>query len=169
MDFNPDTWGTVAEWVGGVGTTAAFIATFVVILRDAKQRRRQQARKIAFYVEDQLLADLRGGGTVTYSNFTVANLSDEPIYDVRILAEPRGEYRNNVRSVRHLQPGDKLAYSVEWSTNALLAPALFRDNSGRRWHRDSRGELHELGLLRRKLWTQSMKISRSEQSEIFAD
>lgn len=27
MDFNPDTWGTVADWVAGLGTTAAFIVT----------------------------------------------------------------------------------------------------------------------------------------------
>lgn len=36
MDFNPDTRGTVADWVGGLGTIAAFLAPALVINRDAK-------------------------------------------------------------------------------------------------------------------------------------
>jgi hypothetical protein len=43
------TWGTVGQWVGGIGTTLAFTATFYVIRRDAKVRRYAQARKIIFY------------------------------------------------------------------------------------------------------------------------
>lgn len=47
-DFNPGIWGTVADWVGGLGTTAAFVAAVIVIGKDANVRRLAQARKVAY-------------------------------------------------------------------------------------------------------------------------
>jgi hypothetical protein len=52
MDFNPDTWGTVADWVGGLGTTAAFLAAVVVITKAAKVRKIAHARRVVFVSED---------------------------------------------------------------------------------------------------------------------
>jgi hypothetical protein len=52
MDLNPDTWGTFADWVGGIGTTLAFLATAAIIYRDSKVRREAQARKIAYYFRE---------------------------------------------------------------------------------------------------------------------
>jgi hypothetical protein len=73
MDFNPDTWGTVADWVGGTGTTLAFLATAYVVWRDAKVRREAQARKVAYYLREvdraptKLWANIRSGG---FTRFT---------------------------------------------------------------------------------------------------
>lgn len=58
MDFNPNTWGTVAEWVGGLGTAAAFLITAFVVYRDAKVRRMAQVRKVVFTVETLDLAPI---------------------------------------------------------------------------------------------------------------
>jgi hypothetical protein len=52
MVFNPDTWGTVADWVGGLGTTPAFLATAYGITCDVKVRRESQARKVAYYCQE---------------------------------------------------------------------------------------------------------------------
>jgi hypothetical protein len=49
---DPKVWGTVAQWVGSLGTTSAFFATFYVILKDAKVRRQAQASHVAYYLTD---------------------------------------------------------------------------------------------------------------------
>lgn len=147
MDFNPDTWGTVAEWVGGLGTTAAFLITAIVVYRDTKVRRESQARQVAYIVRKPagyIYASLQGKEIpVTY---VISNMSPEPIYDV--LQYTRGHLPGHMSLIHHL---DVLLPTAEFEIpqqdfNRKDPPLLcFRDNSGHRWLRSVSGYVHPAG------------------------
>lgn len=149
MDFNPDTWGNVAEWVGSVGTTLAFVATFIVIRRDADVRRRAQARKVVFVYDHvnakPILLDkskLKGPQTIFELEFdqkerrlAVMNLSDEPIYDVYFRG--RRQSASFIKGKNILLPNDK--FEVVLPAHHPIPVVHFRDNSGQGWTRAERG------------------------------
>lgn len=143
MDFNPDTWGTVADWVGGLGTTAAFVATFVVILRDAKVRRMEQAAKIAYFSEVTGIGD--SPPTKATWRHVVVNLSQEPIYRVRIYHGPRRKTAENVfvQGASVLLPGEKLEHVEPFADELKHHDLSFEDNAGRFWTRTPFGGLQE--------------------------
>jgi hypothetical protein len=147
MDFNPDTWGTVAEWVGGTGTTLAFLATAYAITRDVKVRREAQARKVAYYFRevDRAPDEVRGRYTKWWIH-EVHNLSDEPIYRVRHHRINQNGTRLpmylRVREV--LMPGESFAMREPDYPSKSRREVQFLDNSGRSWIRTLRGDLKEL-------------------------
>lgn len=145
MDFNPDTWGTVADWVGSIGTTLAFVATFVVILRDAMVRRRIQARKVAFHGEVTTWEEATDGKPEVLDNdVSFVNLSDEPIYKVFMYDNNRNVWPEMwwLPSEEIVLPGAK----VTWSARGPKADVhvTFADNSGQGWLRTTRGDLHPI-------------------------
>lgn len=121
MDFNPDTWGTVADWVGGVGTTAAFIAAVVVIAKDAKVRKIAQARKVVYVSEETefstyksvLSGDTSTGSHTRIHRYILKNLSDEPIYRVFFYAHEGKKSGRALDSKDVILPGDEFAYEFE--------------------------------------------------------
>lgn len=146
MDMNPDIWGTVAEWVGGVGTTLAFLATASIIYRDSKVRRLAQARKIAYYFrpEDRGPAEVDGRYTKWWIH-EVHNLSDEPIYgvkqyqlDSRRLSDPL-----YLRVKEILLPGEIFRIREKRYPSKSRRGIIFSDNSGRPWIRTLGGKLVE--------------------------
>lgn len=142
MDFNPDTWGTVAEWVGSIGTTLAFLATFIVIRRDAKVRRIAQARRIVYTVETLNLMQLTIKGheppALMDKSYSLTNLSDEPIYDVFFLID--GANGQIPASKDVVLPGEVFSAEVETGVKAPIV--LFRDNSETAWIRNVNGKIH---------------------------
>jgi hypothetical protein len=77
-------WGNVAEWVGAIGTTAAFGAAFFVILRDhAENRRRQREEEKRKRDEESRQARLIFPRVLTYDPdhliIAVENKSQEAI------------------------------------------------------------------------------------------
>ncbi|MEV7572632.1 hypothetical protein AB0P28_05955 [Pseudarthrobacter sp. NPDC089323] len=156
MDFNPDTWGTVADWVGGLGTTAAFLVTGFVVYRDAKERRSAQARQVAYFLRrptNFIYKSLKGEEVRV--EFFVSNMSPEPIYDVV-------HYHHLDTALGILDYKDVI---LPQETHALAnqgyippevvelkgSPPLlrFRDNSGHVWIRSVSGYVHPAG----KKWT----------------
>lgn len=146
MDFNPDTWGTVADWVGGLGTTAAFLITGFVVYRDAKVRRSSQARQVAYYLrrpKDYLFNRLS-----VEVDYFISNMSQEPIYDVMHY------YKSDDDSLGILDYKDVLLPNQEYQfpevQHMLSDPPLisFRDNSGNLWIRSASGYVHPA----RKKW-----------------
>jgi hypothetical protein len=129
MDFNPSTWGTVADWVGGVGTTLAFFATFYVIRRDAKLRRTSQARRIVYYFSYFI-----PGEPMEDRWFHIRNNSDESIYDVFFYDHGGRQISQGARQVLH--PGEETKY------RSLEVPRIsFRDGARVRWLRTIEGDL----------------------------
>lgn len=129
MDVNPDTWGTVADWVGELGTTAAFLAAVVVIAKDAKVRKSAQARKVAYVTEKlTVYGDLQGMTHVRQvPKYVIKNLSDEPIYDVSFHAHAgiSAVQGPAIGEQDVVLPGEDFATNSELSEPPL---AYFRDN-----------------------------------------
>lgn len=147
MDFNPDTWGTVADWVGGTGTTLAFLATAYAITRDVKVRREAQARKVAYYFSevDRAPEEVRGRYKKWWIH-EVHNLSDEPIYRVQHHELRRRGDREPMYERFHevLLPGQSFAIREGGYPSKSRREIQFRDNSGRPWIRTLRGDLKEV-------------------------
>ncbi|WP_026536951.1 hypothetical protein [Arthrobacter sp. 9MFCol3.1] len=148
MDFNPGTWGTVADWVGGLGTTAAFIAAVVVIAKDAKVRRIAQARKVVYitlegsaFEKDEATGQTRRRNTIRY---VLKNLSDEPVYSVRFIVRS-GPYRGLRLGAKDVVlPGEDFACKLEADDPPV---AVFRDNSDVRWVRNIKGKIHPISSI----------------------
>lgn len=144
MNFDPSTWGTVADWVGGVGTTAAFIAAVVVIAKDAKVRKIAQARKVVYVAESIQLVPISIAGGASHSGGTstryiLKNLSDEPIYRIFFYAHNGARTGNALDSTPVILPGEDYAYEFDVDEPPL---ACFRDNSDVGWIRNIKGKIH---------------------------
>lgn len=146
MEFNPDTWGTVADWVGGLGTTAAFIAAVVVIAKDAKVRKIAQARKVVYVAENKTVyrtTDAIGNTPPEeVTHYILKNLSDEPIYGVQFHGHRHGALRVNqvFAKTRVILPQESFSYEAELDQQAPLV--AFRDNSGEPWIRTEGGKVY---------------------------
>lgn len=171
MYFDTNVWGTVAEWVGGLGTTLAFGITALVVFRDAKVRRESQARKIAYYLRDVDRETHEISGKYTkWWDLEVHNLSDEPIYRIqqhnlveigpprepsylvprhnREKARPPHRPRfyalpRNMRFHEVLLPGEKCVIREPRFPSKSRSEVHFVDNSGRTWVRMLNGSLRE--------------------------
>jgi hypothetical protein len=150
LNFDPATWGTVADWVGGTGTTLAFLATAYVVWRDAKVRRGAQTRKVAYYmrVADRASNEIVG----KYTNWwihEIHNLSDEPIYRGKPhMVNERGVRIPIVHRFREvLLPGESFTMQEEFYPSPGRQEIQFLDNSGRPWIRTLRGDLKEFHQL----------------------
>ncbi|MCP9000355.1 hypothetical protein NFC73_11540 [Pseudarthrobacter sp. RMG13] len=143
MDFNPDTWGTVADWVGGTGTTAAFVAAVVVIAKDAMVRKIAQARKVVYVAEIKTVYRTTDAYGVTrpeeITHYVLKNLSDEPIYRVFFYAHTGAMAAEPLDSTPVILPGEAYAYELEIDEPPL---ACFRDNSDVGWIRNIKGKVH---------------------------
>jgi hypothetical protein len=160
MSFDPSIWGTVADWVGGIGTSLAFVATFVVILRDARVRRYTQSRKVVYVVETTKPIPLPGSGHEDIAldeqtRFVVKNLSDEPVYDVLHYLHSSRNHRRELLALKTvLLPGEETAYESDKYSVSEGPRVTFRDNSGWFWNRSIDGHLRPgtgIWMYRRKL------------------
>lgn len=66
-------WGSVPEWVGGIGTAGALLLGFYLMLRDRQQTERVQASQVVAWLEG------RGGFSSEGARVTVHNASNLPI------------------------------------------------------------------------------------------
>jgi hypothetical protein len=162
--YDATLYGSVGQWVGAVGTTAAFGATFYVILRDANLRRKSQARKVAFYIERTYRngESAAQGHNPTSYDYTVHNQSDEPIYSATIYVERPGFtlYDAALGSIDWLLPDKKDHVSLKVLPHEVrgVAFTIFRDNSGDWWRRDTEGRLKHLS--RFAMWRRARRWKR---------
>jgi hypothetical protein len=140
MDFNPTTWGSIGQWVSAALTTLAFLTTAYVVQRDTKERRLSQARQVAYFLKEEKRAVYERGRNQILE-YTVRNLSPEPIYEVSTVFDSiDGIALSDYRAI--LLPGDTHALEVS-SLHKLPPPVLsFRDNAGKVWKRSVSGNLH---------------------------
>jgi hypothetical protein len=139
MDFNPDTWGTIADWVGGLGTAAAFGITAFVIGGDVQRRRRDKASRVSYYFELVEPASLRDNPRNDY-RYHVHNYSDNSIYSVFLYHSVNIEDRKmKVETV--LLPGDEWTIRTGDWDYANMPRLAFRDAHGKRWNKDKSGKL----------------------------
>ena len=151
--YDPTTWGTIGQWAAAAGTTLVFLTTLYVIRRDAKVRRRSQSRKVVYYeTESKREQDQIEGNHRYWYNATVKNLSDEPIYDIRLIIvskEGRRRLIDGLSSAELLLPEESFSFRSGRPFAFRFVDAFFRDNSGFYWRRRIDGKLEEHGRLSR--------------------
>lgn len=151
--FDSSVWGTVGDWVTGLGTVSAFGATFYVIRRDAKERRRSQAKKTSLYVITRQRApeEVEGKHKVWY-DLTFKNLSEEPVYDVYFMMVEGKRLIDSLGYEEIVLPGEIRERRYHYSNVTFGGvDVIFRDNSGKNWRRNVRGFLTERKTT--ELWT----------------
>jgi hypothetical protein len=144
----------VVDWVGGVtaavGSVAAagaLVVGAVTLRRQTDQTRREQARKISAFVQEQPTPE---HGPVV----RVLNSSDQPIYDVAVITVDArtGQILSTITEfqgdVGMLPPGqyeDTVPASAQRESQGppVVAEVTFTDSAGRTWRRDRRGQLNE--------------------------
>lgn len=139
LNFNPDIWGTVADWVGGVGTAAAFGITAFVIWGDVRRRQRDQANRVSYYFEIVDPASMRDNPRNDYL-YHVHNYSDNTIYSVSLYHPVNLEDRF-IKSDTVLLPGEEWALRLDKWDYANMPKLAFRDADGTRWNKDKSGKL----------------------------
>lgn len=152
-------WGDVATWVGSVGTALAFFATLILLAITLQEQRgareddrRAQARQVSAWCEGVRPAS----GEVTV---TVQNLSDEPVYGMRVAVGAEWSGQNiafaEVTDLSYVTPPK---YRADHIVALTLSPMpgggyeksppveiIFNDASrGRFWRRDRYGGLTQL-------------------------
>lgn len=133
MDFNPDTWGTVADWVGGLGTTAAFGVAASVVALDLRQRKRAQAEAISYHYQIADFTDL----VVDDYRYQVRNDSGLPIHGIRLF--DKADPQTRVSPSGPLLPGEIWTHRTTTWDRFTMPSLAFVDSAGRKWTKDVGG------------------------------
>jgi hypothetical protein len=123
--FDAAVWGTVGQWVSGIGTSGAAITGLSVFMADLRRRRREQAASIVGWWERAVDQEYP---------ITIQNLSDKPIFNMflDIVAKEKKEfdYANDTATklfgleapapeMRDYHHGDWLFLGEQFSTAAV--------------------------------------------------
>jgi hypothetical protein len=138
-------WGNAAEWVGAVGTVAAFFATFVLLRIEVKARREDRlipARSMSVSLEVEHFANQpRPTATVWVHNGAVLPMRQVTVHfaDTQMGAfeDELGELGPDRRDSAAFDYDDR-------GTEPVRAAVEFVDPWGRRWRRQPNGPLEEL-------------------------
>jgi hypothetical protein len=163
VQFDPDEWGTVAAWVGSVGSAGALLIALGLLRQDRKERRDRaheerwaQARRVTVSIsrmsrggfqQTVVGRELREAGPYTYdATADVTNNSPDPIrvlsLDVSIGPVLAGQLKEPsvVHPMKAAQVAAHLGNAAEGDLRAT-ASATFSDLLGRRWAADEAGGL----------------------------
>jgi hypothetical protein len=78
-------WGSVPDWISGIGTTGALLATLHIILSDRERAETQQAQQEQVWRDDVQSSDWpRTGKTIAGMRVRFRNNSSAPISEVGI-------------------------------------------------------------------------------------
>jgi hypothetical protein len=140
-------WGSVPDWLAGIGAVAALLFLAVALLREIRARRTDEARRDAERRDYETRHARRVSVTVLHASglsleLEIANDSDGPIFDV-VPAYEGPDVRNPVRIAR-IPASDVTRASVGSSalltTGAEVVPIVtFTDVDGLRWRRAAGG------------------------------
>jgi hypothetical protein len=161
-------WGSIPDWIAGIGTAAAFFIALLLFrrqlneFRDAEEsRRRAQATHISAWCKEEEQPD---GSSSRW--LRLRNGSEEPVYQCAALfasannatwtAQDHGEWQAAIssstasygaRGTMVLAPGETARWMVEdgelRSARGAIVPVflIFRDAQGTSWSRSPRGTL----------------------------
>ena len=150
-------WGSVADWFAAIGTVAAFIAGVVVIRRDNRLRRNEEANRRATARRTQASAVTAGFDPDT-AEFELLNSSSGMIYRVAICAwfkppdkTEEADWLFDAMSVAAVPPDTRRRLPIRVRPERVAGSTLdfnvyFTDESGTHWDRDAWGRLDESQL-----------------------
>lgn len=135
-----DRWGTVPQWLSGVGGTASSSFALYIIFRDKRRQERKQAELVLVTVQWQLNI-VPGIGSMR--EIHVHNASPLPIYGVR-LVRPSSDRPVDFIDGPLLRMGDIAAGETaihDWDSAKGRNPIAvsFIDTDGTRWARSTTG------------------------------
>lgn len=146
-------WGSVADWMAGIGTVAAFGIAAGALVRDHRLRQRSFADNVSVWILRRETRSEGGRGAVTQIIVTahVFNGNTSPIPYGSFLATPDRYSISNVPfgAKRSKKTGVKISreaprglaagkgFDISWTYDKLAADApfivRFQDNSGQIW------------------------------------
>lgn len=129
-------YGSVPDWLQGVGTVLALFVGFSVLRREQTHRLREQAAQVAAWLEQR---PDRGEGAYAV---VVNNASALPVFAATVIANEGGGRDPQWAHYPVLAPGARPEFGPVFDPVAGLI-VTFNDSFGRGWTRD------ELGVLRR--------------------
>lgn len=139
-------WGAVAGGIGAIGTAGALLLGAFTFRRQVRDHHRAQASRVI------VLMDKGTGKSAGYlpTNATVQNLSDLPIYNVRLRAAPRDAFGAGLESKKPLLVGAWLV-PIPGKYTKESVHVEFRDSAGTNWIRwvdgglaEKKGEVYEI-------------------------
>jgi hypothetical protein len=140
-------WGTLPDWIGGIGTAGALLIAAAVLSREVGARREEKlegekhlARLVSVFV--QSVGHAGGSDTVDVAG-RLWNRSDAPIWKVAVRLYVNGEpVPDRVHEVPCILPSDEIPVAVNFPDAPCPAPgthyqleATFKDDELRRWRR----------------------------------
>lgn len=137
-------WGSVADWVSGVGTTAAVVVALSLNWREQKNRRQQHARNLAFSLT--LEEPLNRGGHYAVTGRLV-NAGSAPVVHAFLVGPPDVQGRASMQMFVLEEPPNfsavintgrtaqaAFAYTSEPDLNSFVV--IVQDAAGMTWCRD---------------------------------
>lgn len=176
-------WGSVGEWVGGIGAAMAATVAVSVVFRDSRAQRYRQARLVSVDFNLQPTGESRREWEIT---IRVVNHSNEPITQVCVptetgwleqydlmTGEATGLKQMDFYPVSdRVEPRD-VVETVEIGSRGMPLWLQFVDNDGRVWRRHPTGrpfemtptmlkwESGEMGRLWTQVYRQWLKVRRN--------
>ena len=164
-------WGTVPEWIGGIGTLLAFGVALRLLFLELRARRATEsdnrardARRISAWWEwDDEIAT--GAGPVPRDRaglprgwvIRLRNAGDTPVYDCQVyLGGPRTRGKQPMRFDLPVVPPETTLWEgfgtedvfdpsdEDYETKTAWVELVFTDSAGKRWLRKWYGELTEV-------------------------
>lgn len=160
-------WGTVGEWVGGVGAVVAVLVALRIASRERTDRKAAEARTLKVEGDaalDRLWAQARSVAAWTTTRFgtpedresngeiplvvwklTIVNGSSQPVFDIKVrhfAVEPHHHLQTEVHDLEALGPQDRdVTKPSKGHPYAGEIVMQFTDAAGIRWERHERGSL----------------------------
>jgi hypothetical protein len=147
-------WGTLGEWVGGIGATLAVLWAVWAFRQDREANERRYAELVAVLPPNWMPSNEQG---VLQARVIVVNSGDVPIGLVVVSAELNGDrkwvaqLRNGTHGIaaRDGKPNNSKSFFLTWDSQIedphLVRPTvIFRDASMRWWSRSLDEPLEKL-------------------------
>jgi hypothetical protein len=135
-------WGSVADWISGVGTAGALVLAFIIILRDRLKDDRRLADAFITWMTFAMTRAVKGKAdwTVTIRGY---NAGSTPVVGTMIwnLSEAPNIYRQTMKIQKgdmSISPGETVVSEIGLDHDPRGNRFLIRfvDSSGRIWLRD---------------------------------
>lgn len=131
-------WGAVAGGIGAIGTAGALLLGAYTYMRQVQDKRRAQASRVIVQIDE---GSGKGTGYLP-PRAIVSNLSDLPIYDVRLRAAPHDAFDDGLEETKPVLVGE-WPISIPRKYVKQSVHVNFRDSAGTTWIRWVDGGLAE--------------------------
>jgi hypothetical protein len=158
-------WGSLPAWVAAIGTVGTLAFTLMLVRRELRDRRAEQARLVNAWTDSwRYRYPLEAEPEVTTCDVVVRNSSAQPAYAVRVAVLPwdwnRHQREGGIGRVFLTLPPEQTMKPQDFSYQfppppsnepdpGLNPPILltFIDSNGRKWCRWPDGVLQDLGVI----------------------